>query len=66
VAILSTDAAAPPLPVAVGGPEPLPTSAVAGIPQTRATAVTNAASKPLKRMKSPSASLERDLNKQVE
>jgi hypothetical protein len=46
VAIFSTDAAAPPLPVAVGGPEPLPTSAVARIPQTRAAAVTNAASKP--------------------
>src|SRR5215210_5404880 len=59
VASFSTEAAAPPVPIDVGGPEPLPTSATAGIPNTSAAAVTSATStyRPLRRMVSPSDAL---------
>jgi hypothetical protein len=63
VAIVSTDAAAPPCPVAVGGPDPLPTCAVAGTPKTSARATRKAAGKPLKRIEIPLQSFGRDPNK---
>src|SRR5215207_1893203 len=53
VASFSTDAAAPPVPIAVGGPEPLPTSAAAGTPKTSAPTVTNAVSNPMERIGPP-------------
>src|SRR5829696_6917394 len=53
VASVSTDAAAPPVPIAVGGPEPLPTSAAAGIPQMSAAAAASAVSNPMERIGPP-------------
>ena len=59
VASLSTDAAAPPVPTEVGGPEPLPTSAAAETPNASATVVASATHncRLLRRMTSSSGGL---------